>query len=176
MKIEITQEKNNNQIGLELRVEYSKNEWEKLLSLYEGNPEVYRKGISNDIFGANIRAEVYFLRSSAQSLAEEIENEISYKVYQKEKVRLRVIDDINRPVIYIYDSDLVLNIALFRAIPTYDENLNKYVFKVMLPERFIYLPGIRFFKYVLREYIKMLKMYHSGKKIKLIYKIEVIEE
>jgi len=176
MKIEITQEKNNGQPVLELRVEYSKNEWEKLRALYEGNPEIYRRGTTKDLFGAGMSAEVFFLRNSSESLAEEIEDNLVHRVYQKEKVQIRVIDDINHPVIYIYDSNLVLNIALFRVIPTYDENLNKYVFKITLPERFIYLPGIKFFKYILPEYLKKIKMYHGGKKIKIIYKVEVREE
>ena len=174
--MEVIQEKNGERPLLVLRVEYSENEWKKLLSLYESNPEVYRKGTTRDLFGAGISAEVYFLRDSTQSLAEEIEDNIVHRVYQKEKVRIRIVDDINHPVIYIYDSNLVLNIAVFRAIPKYDEQRKRYVFEVTLPERFIYLPGIKFFKYVLWEYVRLLKICHGNKKIKIIYKIEVREE
>ena len=174
--MEVIQETNGERPLLELRVEYSKNEWEKLLSLYESNPGIYRRGVTRDLFGTGMSAEVYFLRDSSQSLAEEIEDSVAFRVYQKEKVRLRIIDDINHPVIYIYDTALVLNIAIFRVIPTYDEKQGKYVLKVTLSERFIYLPGIKFFKYILPEYVKKTKMCHSGKKIKLIYKVEVTEE
>ena len=176
MKIEVVQEKNGERPELVLHVEYSKSEWEKLLTLYESNPGIYRRGVTRDLFGSGISTEVYFLRDSTQSLAEDIEENIAHRVYQKEKVRIRVIDDINHPVIYIYDSNLVLNIALFRVIPKYDEKEKKYVFRVTLPERFIYLPGIKFFKYVLPEYVKLLKICHGGKKIKIIYKVEVTEE
>jgi len=176
MRMEIIQEKNGERPTLELRVEYSKDEWEKLLNLYESSSNIYRRGITRDLFGTGMSAEVYFLRDSSLSLAEEIEDNLVHRVYQKEKVRIRVIDDINHPVIYIYDSNLVLNIALFRVIPKYDEQRKRYVFEVKLPERFIYLPGIKFFKYVLYEYIKLLKICHSGKRIKIIYKVEVTEE
>jgi len=176
MKIEVVQENSNGRPLLELRIEYSKDEWEKLRAFYEGNPQIYRKGVSRDVFGAGISAEVYFLRDSSQSLAEEIEDNLVHRVYQKEKVQIRIVDDINHPVIYIYDSNLVLNISVFRVIPKYDEIQKKYVFKVTLPERFIYLPGIKFFKYVLWEYVRLLKICHGNKKIKIIYKIEVREE
>jgi len=176
VKIEVIQETNGERPELVLHVEYSKSEWEKLLTLYESNPGIYRRGVTRDLFGTGMHAEVYFLRDSSQSLAEEIEDNIVHRVYQKEKVRIRVIDDINHPVIYIYDSNLVLNIALFRVIPNYDEREKKYVFQITLPERFVYIPGIKFFKYVLWEYVKLLKICHGNKKVKIIYKVEVREE
>jgi hypothetical protein len=176
MKIEIKSVKNNNQEPLELYVEYSKSEWERIKQYYDSNPEVYRIGQSANLFGVGVNANVYFTRTHDTTIAENIAYRIREEVESKEHIRIDVIDNINKPLIYIENSYLILNIALFRIIPQYDQNTNKYVIRLPLAPTFCYLPGFKFYRYIVREFIKQLELYQTRKKVKLIYRLEVVEE
>jgi hypothetical protein len=176
MKIEIKQIRNNNQEPLELYVEYSKSEWERIKKFYDDNPETYRAGQSANLFGVGVNANVYFTRTHDTTIAENIAYRVREEIEEKEHIRIDVIDNINKPLIFIENGYLVLNIALFRIIPQYDQNTNKYFIKMPLPATFCYLQGFKFYRYIVREFIKQLELYQTGKKVKLIYRLEVVNE
>jgi hypothetical protein len=176
MKIEIRSVRNNNREPLELCVEYTKSEWERIRKFYDENPETYRAGQSTDIFGTGISADVYFVRNRNTELVENIKNKIVDEIREKENIRVDVVDDINEPLIRVDSGYLILNIALFRIIPRYDQDTNKYIIKMPLPATFCYLPGFKFYRYIVREFVKELEIYNTQKKIKLIYRLEVISE
>jgi len=180
MKIEVVQVRNQNNNTLELIVEYSRKEWERIKSYYESLPQIYRKGYSQNIFGVGVSGEVYFVsernREYGSDLAEGLDFVVSEEIYQKDGVRVRVVDNINNALIYMQNGVLVLNIALFRIIPKFDDTKNKYILKMTLPESFIYLPGFKFYRYLVKHYIKALPIYERNKKVKIIYRLEVSEE
>lgn len=176
MKIEIRQVRSNNQEPLELYVEYSRSEWERIKKFYDNNPETYRAGQSANLFGTGVSVDVYFVRTHDTMLAENIEYRIREEIEEKEHIRVSVIDNINKPLIYIENGYLILNIALFRIIPQFDQNINKYVIKLPLPAVFCYLPGFKFYRYIVKEFVKQLELYQTQKKVKLIYRLEVISE
>ena len=176
MKIEIRSVKNNNGEPLELYIEYTKYEWERIKKFYDDNPETYRAGQSANLFGVGVSANVYFARTHDTMLAENIAYRVREEIESKEHIRIDVIDNINKPLIYIENSYLILNIALFRIIPKYDESINKYVIKLPLAPTFCYLPGFKFYRYIVREFVKQLELYQTQKKVKLIYRLEVISE
>jgi hypothetical protein len=93
-----------------------------------------------------------------------------------ERVKISVIDDINSPPIYVRDGYLIMNIAVFRVIPTFVPIANRYVFETELPEEFVYLPGVKFFRYVVKALVKRLNLFEKGSKVKIIYRIEVMKE
>jgi len=161
---------------LRLRVEYLKKEWETLKKYYESRPEEYRKGYSSNLFGAGLGAEVYFCRRDSSDLCYKIEEMINEMIPANEKTEIRIIDNINEAPIYCEDGKLFLNIAVFRCVPWWSETSNRYIFEVELSDRFVYIPGIRYFRYVVKAMVKALGIYERGKKLRVIYKVEVVEE
>jgi hypothetical protein len=176
MKIEIKSVKNNSQEPLELYVEYTKSEWERIKQYYDSNPDIYRVGQTANLFGVGVNASAYFVTTHDTPIAENIEFKIRDEIMEKDHVRIRVIDNINKPLIQLINGELTLNIALFRVIPQYFQNINKYIIKMPLPAIFCYLPGFKFYRYIVKEFIKQLELYQTQKKVKLIYRLEVISE
>ncbi|MCC6005805.1 MAG: hypothetical protein LM590_15805 [Thermofilum sp.] len=172
MKVEIIKENE----FLVFRVEYLEKEWSILERYYSSRPEEYRRGTSNNLFGAGQRADVYFCRHDTSSLCSRIEDRVREMLPDNERVNINITDNINAPPLFCRDNALYLNIAVFRVIPRYDGQKRKYIFEVTLPDDFIYLKGIRFFRYALKALVKELGIYEKGKKVRVIYKLEVIEE
>jgi hypothetical protein len=172
MKVEIIKENES----LIFRVEYLEKEWKTLKNYYENRPTEYRRGISSNLFGASLKAEVYFCRYDSSVLCSRIEQRVREMLPDNERVDITIVDNINAPPIFCRDSALYLNVAVFRVIPTYDEQRRKYIFEVTLPNSFIYLRGVKYFRYVIRALVKELGIYEKGKKVRIVYKLEVIEE
>lgn len=172
MKVEIVKENE----FLTFRIEYRENEWKRLEQYYVSRPTEYRKGVTNNLFGAGIRSEVFFCRYDTSNLCTKIERQVREMLADNERVSLAVTDNINAPPISLRDRILFLNIAVFRVVPQYDAEKRKYFFETELPNEFIYLKGIKFFRYVLKALVKELGIYEKGKKVKIVYKLEVVEE
>jgi hypothetical protein len=172
MKIEITPK--DGKLGL--RIEYLKKEWEALKNYYESNPNEYRRGYSSNLFGTGLGAEVYFCRRDKSDLGYRISQMVSEMIPDSERADIRVIDDINDAPLFCENGRLHLNIAIFRCVPWWSETSNRYVFEVELPDRFVYVPGIRYFRYVVKAMVKALGIYERGKKLRVIYRVEVVEE
>jgi hypothetical protein len=172
MKMEIIKENEN----LIFRVEYLEKEWRILERYYSSRPDEYRRGTTNNLFGASLRAEVYFCRYDTSELCSKIERQVREILPDNERVDIVITDNINAPPVFCRDSAIYLNIAVFRAIPRFDELKRRYLFETPLPNEFIYLKGVRYFRYVIKALIKELEIYERGKKMKIIYKLEVVEE
>ena len=172
MKMEIIKENEN----LIFRVEYRDREWRILEQYYTSHPSEYRRGTTSNLFGSRQVADVYFCRYDTSGLSSRIEDRVREMLPDDERVDIDVIDNINAPPIFCRDNTLYLNIAVFRVIPRYDSQRQKYIFEVTLPDDFIYLKGMRFFRYIIKALIKELGIYEKGKKVRIVYKVEVTEE
>jgi hypothetical protein len=172
MKIEIVKVDES----LVFRIEYLEKEWRILENYYASRPEEYRKGISNNLFGASLRAEVFFCRYDTSDLCGRIGRRVREMLPDNERVDIAITDNINAPPLFCRDSVMYLNIAVFRVIPRFDPEKRRYLYEVQLPNDFIYLKGIKYFRYVIKALVKELEIYEKGKKVKIIYKLEVVEE
>lgn len=172
MKIEIIKENE----GLIFRTEYLEKEWRALEQYYISRSEEYRRGVSNNLFDSGQRAEVYFCRYDTSELCSKIGRQVREMLPDDERVDIVITDNINAPPVFCRNGTIYLNIAIFRAIPRFDEQRRKYIFEVSLPDDFVYLKGVRYFRYVLKALIKELGIYEKGKKVRIVYKLEVIEE
>ena len=172
MKMEIM----NSGDKLTFRIEYSPREWRVLENYYETYKKEYRRGESVNIFGSGQSANVYFCRYDTSRLCEDIYHMVKEMLPPSERVKISIIDNINEPPLSVRNGELILNIAVFRAIPTFDQTSNRYVFEITLPEEFIYLPGIKYFRYIIKALVKRLELIEKGSKAKVKYVVEVVKE
>jgi hypothetical protein len=172
MKMEVIKEGEN----LIFRIEYLEKEWHILERYYASRPEEYRRGVSNNLFGASLRGEVFFCRYDSSNLCSRIERRVREMLPDDRRVDIVITDNINAPPIFCRDSSIYLNIAVFRVVPNYNAEKRRYFFEVALSNNFIYLKGVKYFMYVIKALVKELEIYEKGKKVKIIYKLEVVEE
>jgi hypothetical protein len=172
MKVEVVKENEN----LIFRIEYLEKEWRTLEQYYASRPGEYRRGTTINLFGASLRAEVYFCRYDTSNLCSRVEKRVMEMLPNDRRVDIVITDNINAPPVFCRNNSIYLNIAVFRVIPRFDELKRRYLFETPLPNEFIYLKGVRYFTYVLKALIKELPIYERGKKIKIIYRLEVVEE
>jgi len=143
------------------RVIYRKDEWEKLKLIYEKAGLQIR---TTDMGFGNNTLE-YFRYPVNTTVFREVFNEYSM---MKSGEKIRLVDDINMPLLQ-YDSDyLQFNLAIFRVIPR--ENDNMYITEV-------YSDIVPAYKMLLKDIALILKIFvnkvmNANAKVK--YSFEVI--
>jgi hypothetical protein len=142
---------------IEVSVVYKADEWKKLEEYY------VRRGLqrytTRDLFGRGIEAKVYRYVTDSQILAGAI-YDYGYKKLQLDTFDNPLVDDINAEVI----SRSMLNVAIFRIIPTCENN--ECVTSFTAPLMFVDFATSKMFKAVLTTLAKII--YGEGKKIRIV--------